>query len=147
MLLFLSPSFFARSRRAKDIATSDEPSLDGGQPPHPPPAPANIRSQEEETDYRNRNSGERPVPRRAPAPLRVVLAGAGERTTLPPPTSPRSSDDSLRIRAQLRPTFACRSRDYYSNRNSGESRSRRRAPAPLGLSSPEQAAVSVRQLR
>ena len=40
-------SVFCRSRRAHDIATSDETSLDGGQPPHPPPAPANIRSQED----------------------------------------------------------------------------------------------------
>jgi hypothetical protein len=32
--------------------------------------------------YRNRNSGEKPVPRRkVPAPVRVVLAGAGERPT------------------------------------------------------------------
>ena len=67
-----------------------------------------------ETITGNRNSGERPVPRRrAPAPLRVVFAGAGERTILLPPTSVRSSEDRFRIRAQIRPTFARRRRDYY----------------------------------
>ena len=36
-----------RSRRAADIATSDEPSFVVGQLPHPHPAPANILPQEE----------------------------------------------------------------------------------------------------
>ncbi len=81
----------------------------------------------------NRNSGERPVPRRkAPAPIRFVLAGAGERTILPPPTSPRSSEDSLRIRSQLRPTFSRRRTSITGNRNSGERPAhRRKAPAPM----------------
>ena len=83
--------------------------------------------------YRKPNSGEKPVPRRkAQAPLRVVLAGAGERTILQPPTSPRSSEDSLRIRAQLRPTFARRRRDSYRKPNSGERGvPRTKAPAPV----------------
>ena len=77
--------------------------------------------------YRKRNSGEKPVPRRkALVPVRVVLAGAGERPTLPPPTSPRSPEDSLRIRTQLRPSFARRRRDYYRKLNSGERGVRRR---------------------
>ena len=85
--------------------------------------------------YRKPNSGEKPVPRRkAQAPLRVVLAGAGERTILQPPTSPRSSEDSLRIRAQLRPTFARRRRDSYRKPNSGERGvPRRKAPAPISF--------------
>ena len=37
----------SRSRRAHDIATSAESLFVGGQPPHPPPAPASIRSQED----------------------------------------------------------------------------------------------------
>ena len=84
-------------------------------------------------DYRKPNSGERPVPRRrVPAPVRGVLAGADERPTLPPPTSPRSLEDSLRIRVQLRPTFARRRRDYYRQPNSGEKGAhRRKATAPV----------------
>lgn len=80
--------------------------------------------------YRKPNSGERPVPRRkALSPVRIVLAGAGEWPTLSPPTSLRSSEDSLRIRTQLRPTFANRRRDYYRKRNSGERGvPRRKAP-------------------
>ncbi len=46
-----SPSSYegcpCRSRRANDIATSDELSFVGGQLPHPPPAPANILPQED----------------------------------------------------------------------------------------------------
>ena len=74
-----------------------------------------------ETITGNRNSGERPVPRRrAPAPLRVVFAGAGERTILSLPTSACSSEDSFHIRAQLRPAFARRRTAYYRNAYSGE---------------------------
>ena len=77
--------------------------------------------------YRKPKSGEKPVPRRkALSTVRVVLAGAGEWPTLSPPTSLRSSEDSLRIRTQLRPTFANRRRDYYRKRNSGERGVRRR---------------------
>ena len=71
--------------------------------------------------YRKRNSGERPVPRRtALVPVRVVLGGADERPRLPPPMGPCSSEDSLRIRAQLRLTFSRRRRDYYLKSNSGK---------------------------
>ena len=88
-----------------------------------------------ETITGNRNSGEKPVPRRkVPAPIRVFFAGAGERTKLLHPTSPRSSEDSLRIRAQLRPTFARRRRDSYRKPNSGERGvPRRKAPAPISF--------------
>ncbi len=84
-------------------------------------------------DYRNLNSGERPVPRRkAPPPIRFVFAGAGERTILPAPTSPRSSEDSLRIRTQLRPTFSRRRKADYRKPNSGEKGAhRRKALAPM----------------
>ncbi len=69
----------------------------------------------------NRNSVEKPVPRRkALAPVRVILAGAGEQPTLPPPTSPRSSEASIRIRAQLRQAFSHRRTIITGNRNSGE---------------------------
>jgi len=83
--------------------------------------------------YRKPTSGEKPVHRRkAPAPIRVVLAGAGERPRLPPPMSVRSSEDSFRIRAQLRPTFSHRRRDYYRQSTSGEKPvPRRKAPAPI----------------
>ncbi len=90
-------------------------------------------SRRRKDDYRQPNSGERPVPRRkALAPVKVVLAGAGKRTKLSPPPSSLSSEDSLRIRTQLRPTFARRRRVDYRNRNSGERPvPRRKAPAPI----------------
>ena len=86
-------------------------------------------------DYRNLNSGESPVPRRkAPPPVKVVLAGAGDRPMLPPPMSPRSSEDSLRIRAQIRPTFARRRTADYRKPNSSEKPApRRKAPAPMNV--------------
>ena len=86
-----------------------------------------------ETITSNRNSGERPVPRRrAPAPLRVVFAGAGERTKLLPPPSPCSSEDSFHIRAQLRLTFSRRRKSNYRQPNSGEKGvPRRKALAPI----------------
>ena len=90
-------------------------------------------SRRRKSDYRNPNSGERPVPRRkAPPPVKVVLAGAGERTILPAPPSPRSSEDSFRFRAQLRPAFARRRKSDYRQPNSGERPIRRRkAPPPV----------------
>ena len=83
----------------------------------------------------NRNSGESPVHRRkAPAPVKGVLAGAGERKILPPPTSPRSPEDGILSRAQLRPTFLHRRKTITGNRNSGESPvPRRKAPTPIKL--------------
>jgi len=74
-----------------------------------------------ETITGNRNSGEMVVHRRrAPAPMRFAFAGAGERTTFPPPTSVGSPEDSIRIRAQLRPTFAYRRKTDTGKPNSGE---------------------------
>ena len=97
------------------------------EPPSPQLRPTFARRRT--ADYRNPNSGESPVRRRkAPAPVRVVLAGAGERPTLPPPTSPRSSEDSIRIRAQLRPTFARRRTADYRHPTSGEKGAHRRPP-------------------
>ena len=67
-----------------------------------------------ETITGNRNSGEKPVPRRrAPAPLRVVFAGAGGCKRASAPIRPRSLKKSVPLMSQLRLTFACRSRDYY----------------------------------
>ena len=132
MLLFLSRAFFAGAGERRILLPPTSPrSTEDSLRIRPQLRPTFARRRR--ADYRNRNSGERPVPRRrAPAPLRVVLAGAGERTTLPPPTSPRSSDDSLRIRAQLRPAFSRRRRYYYRKRNSVEKPVRRRkALAPV----------------
>ena len=126
MLLFLSRAFFAGAGERRILLPPTSPrSTEDSLRIRPQLRPTFARRRR--ADYRNRNSGERPVPRRrAPAPLRVVLAGAGERTTLPPPTSPRSPEDSLRIRTQLRPSFARRRRDYYRKLNSGERGVRRR---------------------
>ena len=111
----------------------------------PPPSPRSsedslrIRAQLRPTfarrrtaDYRNRNSCEKPAHRRkAPTPTRFGFAGAGASAKPSPPTSPRSTEDSLRSRTQLRPTFARRSRADYRKPNSCEKPAhRRKAPAP-----------------
>ncbi len=84
-------------------------------------------------NHRNRNSVEEPAHRRrAPAPIRVGFAGAAASAKLSPPTSPRSSEDSLGPFAQLRPTAGNRRRANHRNRNSVEEPAhRRRAPAPI----------------
>ena len=81
----------------------------------------------------NRNSGERPIRRRkAPAPIRGFLAGAGARKRPSAPTRPRSPKKSAPPSLQLRPTFARRRTSITDNPNSGEKPVRRRkAPAPI----------------
>jgi hypothetical protein len=112
----------------------------------PPPSPCssedNIRiraqlrptfSRRRKTNTEEPTSGERPAPRRrAPVPMRVVLAGAGERTTHLPPLSLCSPEDSIRICAQLRLTFSRRRKTNTEEPTFGERRApRRRAPAPM----------------
>ena len=81
----------------------------------------------------NRNSVEKGTHRRkAPAHMRVCFAGAGESAESVPPTRFCSSEDSLRICAQLRLTFACRRKTNTEEPNSGERPvPRRKAPAPM----------------
>ena len=70
--------------------------------------------------------------RKAPAPVRVVFAGAGARAKVVPPGSLRSTEDSLRPRAQLRPTFACRRKMDTEEPNSVEKGAhRRKVPVPV----------------
>ena len=85
------------------------------------------------TNTEERNSVERGAPRRkAPAPARGCFVGADERVKSVPPGSLRSSDDRVRIRAQLRPTFACRRKTNTEEPNSVEKGAhRRKAPAPV----------------
>ena len=62
-----------------------------------------------ETDTEEPNSVEKGTHRRkVPVPVRVCFAGAGTRWKYCPPIRIRSPEDRLRIRAQLRLTFACR---------------------------------------
>ena len=84
------------------------------------------------TNTEERNSVERGAPRRkAPAPARGCFAGADERVKSVPPGSLRSSDDRVRIRAQLRPTFACRRKTNTEEPNSVEKGAHRsKAPVP-----------------
>ena len=79
------------------------------------------------------NSVERGTHRRkAPAPVRVCFAGAGESVEFVPTGRHCSTEDSLRPRAQLRPTFACRRKTNTEEPNSVEkSAHRRRALAPV----------------
>ena len=84
-------------------------------------------------DTEEPNSVEKGAHRReAPAPVRVCFAGAGARWRFCPPIRIRSSEDSERIRAQLRPTFACRRKTNTEEPNSVEKGAhRRKAPAPV----------------
>ena len=60
------------------------------------------------TDTEESNSVEKGAHRRkAPAPVRVCFAGAGKSAEFVPPTRDCSPEDRVRIRAQLRLTFAC----------------------------------------
>ena len=85
------------------------------------------------TDTEESNSVEKGAHRRkAPAPVRVVFAGAGARWRFCPPIRIRSSEDSMRPRAQLRPTFACRRKTDTEEPNSVEKGApRRKTPAPV----------------
>ena len=72
--------------------------------------------------------------RKAPAPMRVGFAGAAARAELSPPMSLRSAEDSLRFRAQLRPTFARRRRTNTEDLTSCEKGAHgRKAPAPIRI--------------
>ena len=89
------------------------------EPPSPQLRPTFSRRRT--ADYRKPNSGEKPALRRkAPAPTKVVFAGAGANVKHSPPPSHRSTEDSLRSRTQLRPTFARRSRADYRKPTSCE---------------------------
>ena len=73
--------------------------------------------------------------RKAPAPVRVCFAGAGESAKFVPPGRVRSSEDRARSRAQLRLTFACRRKTNTEEPNSVERPVyRRKAPAPIRVS-------------
>ena len=84
-------------------------------------------------DCWNRNSVEKGAHRRkAPAPVRGCFAGAGKSAKFVRPTNPFSSEDSLRPRTQLRPTFACRRKTDTEEPNSVERGAhRRKAVAPV----------------
>ena len=58
--------------------------------------------------------------RKAPVPVRVCFAGAGARAKFVPPTSRRSSEDSIRSRAQLQLEPGNRRRAGHWHRTSDE---------------------------
>ena len=75
------------------------------------------------------NSVERGAHRRkAPSPTRVGFAGAGACAKRSPPSSPRSTEISLRPRTQLRQTFARRRSAVTGDLNSVEKGAHRRKP-------------------
>ena len=110
-----------RSRRVADVVTSDEPSFAGGQPAHPHPAPANIRSQEE-NHYRQPQ-----LRRETRSPEEGTRSFKGY-----PRRSRRAADVATSYepsfvggqhphpRAQLRQAFSHRRKIITGNRNSGE---------------------------
>ena len=70
--------------------------------------------------------------RTAPAPVRGCFAGAGGSVKFVPPGRHRSTEDRVRIRAQLRLTFACRRKTDTEEPNSVEKGAhRRKAPVPV----------------
>ena len=70
--------------------------------------------------------------RKAPAPVRGCFAGAGKSAKFVRPTNPFSSEDSLRPRTQLRPTFARWRKMNTEGPNSVERGAhRRKAVAPV----------------
>ena len=85
------------------------------------------------TNTEERNSVEKGAHRRkAPAPIRACFAGAGARWKSCPPIRIRSTEDSVRIRAQLRLTFARRRKTDTEEPTSVEKGAhRRKAPAPV----------------
>ena len=84
-------------------------------------------------DCWNRTSVEKGTHRRkAPVPVRVCFAGVEACTKFVPPGSHRSTEDSMRPRAQLRLTFACRRKTNTEESNSVEKGAhRRKAPVPI----------------
>jgi hypothetical protein len=85
------------------------------------------------TDTEEPNSVEKVTHRRkAPAPMRLGFAGAEARRGSVHPPSPLSPEDSIRPRAQLRPTFSRRRKTDTEEPNSVERGThRRKAPAPI----------------
>ena len=85
------------------------------------------------TDTEEPNSVEKGTHRRkAPAPVRVCFAGADARWRSCPPGSLCSTEDSIRFRVHLRPTFACRRKMNTEEPNSVERGAhRRKAPVPV----------------
>jgi hypothetical protein len=81
-------------------------------------------------NYRNPTSVEKGAHRRKARHHQfsggVLLAGAEASAKSAPPTNHRSTEDSLRFHAQLRPTFAHRSRANYRNPTSVEKSAHRR---------------------
>ena len=84
-------------------------------------------------DTEERNSVEKGTHRRkAPVPVRVCFAGADARWGYVPPASLRSSEDSVRPRAQLRLGSSNRKKTNTEEPNSVERGTHRRtAPAPV----------------
>ena len=84
-------------------------------------------------DTEEPNSVERGAHRRkAPAPVRVCFAGVGGSVKFVPPGRHHSTEDRVRIRAQLRLTFACRRKTNTEESTSVETGAHRRtAPAPV----------------
>ena len=70
--------------------------------------------------------------RKAPVPVRVCFAGADARWRSCPPGSRCSTEDSIRFRVHLRPTFACRRKMNTEEPSSVERGAhRRKAPVPV----------------
>ena len=70
--------------------------------------------------------------RKAPVPVRCGFAGAGDSAESIPPTRFCSPEDSIRICAQLRLTFACMRKTDTEEPNSVEKGApRRKTPAPV----------------
>ena len=84
-------------------------------------------------DCWNRNSVEKGTHRRkAPVPVRVCFAGAGENVKFVPPASRCSPEDRVRIRIQLRLGIGNRRKMNTEERNSVEKGThRRKAPVPV----------------
>ena len=98
-------------------------------------------------DCWNRNSVEKGTHRRkAPVPVRVCFAGAGENVKFVPPASRCSPEDRVRIRAQLRLGSGNRRKMDTEERNSVERGAhRRKAPVPVRVCFAE-AGVSVKSV-
>ena len=100
-----------------------------------------------ETNTEEHNSVEKGAHRRkAPVPVRVCFVGADARWRSCPPTSHRSTEDRVRIRAQLRLGSGNRRKMDTEERNSVERGAhRRKAPVPVRVCFAE-AGVSVKSV-